>query len=179
MECRSARILAKKLMEECADFARLSESRVYENLSFRANVIAYLKACILYVAHGYKWDKTMEDFIRWSLRYDMWCKMNFFGEAIESQEESLGTTKKTGPMNLLDLLPKEFTREEARIMRKRQGIRRGSVQMMLDNWRKRGYIVVIGEMRPKDIMTQLFVKTEAYLKDHPQDMSVSRSISQL
>ncbi len=179
VECRSARILSKKLIEECADFARLSESRVYENLSFRANVIAFLKACVLYVAHGYKWDKTMEDFIRWSLRYDMWCKMNFFGESIESQEESLVVTKKTGPKNLLDLLPIEFTREEARMMRQRQGIRRGSVQVMLDNWRKRGYIVVMGEVRPKDISTQLFAKTEAYLKDHPQDTSVSQSISQL
>ena len=179
MECRSARTLAKKLMEECADFARLSESRVYENLSFRANVIAYLKACILYVAHGEKWDKTMEDFVRWSLKYDLWCKMNFFGEAIENQEESSVTTKKTGPKNLLDLLPVEFTREEARTMRKRQGIRRGNVQMMLDNWRKRGHIVVIGELRPKDISSQLFAKTEAYLKDHPQDASVSQSISQL
>ena len=179
MECRQARTLAKKLMEECADFARLSESRVYENLSFRANVIAYLKACILYVAHGEKWDKTMEDFVRWSLKYDLWCKMNFFGEAIENQEESSVTTKKTGPKHLLDLLPVEFTREEARTMRKRQGIRRGNVQMMLDNWRKRGHIVVIGELRPKDISSQLFAKTEAYLKDHPQDASVSQSISQL
>ena len=179
MECRQARTLAKKLMEECADFARLSESRVYENLSFRANVIAYLKACILYVAHGEKWDKTMEDFVRWSLKYDLWCKMNFFGEAIENQEESSVTTKKTGPKNLLDLLPLEFTREEAQTMRKRQGIRRGNVQMMLDNWRKRGHIVVIGELRPKDISSQLFAKTDAYLKDHPQDASVSQSISQL
>ena len=179
MECRQARTLAKKLMEECADFARLSESRVYENLSFRANVIAYLKACILYVAHGEKWDKTMEDFIRWSLKYDLWCKMNFFGEAIENQEESATMTKKTGPKNLLDLLPLEFTREEARTMRKCQGIRRGNVQMMLDNWRKRGHIVVIGELRPKDISSQLFAKTDAYLKDHPQDTSVSQSISQL
>jgi hypothetical protein len=86
IECRQARTLAKKLMEECADFARLSESRVYENLSFRANVIAFLKACILYVAHGERWDKTMEDFVRWSLRYDLWFKMRFFGEAIEAVE---------------------------------------------------------------------------------------------
>ena len=120
----------------------------------------------------------MEDFVRWSLKYDLWCKMNFFGEAIENQEESATTTKKTGPKNLLDLLPIEFTREEARTMRKRHGIRRGNVQMMLDNWRKRGHIVVIGELRPKDISSQLFAKTEAYLKDHPQDASVSQSISQ-
>ena len=178
IECRQARTLAKKLMEENADFARLSESRVFENLSFRANVIAFLKACVLYVAHGEKWDKTMEDFVRWSLQYDLWCKMKFFGEAIESQEESFSVAKKSGPKNLLDLLPMEFTREEAQQMRHRQGIRRGSVQVMLDNWRKRGYIVVVGEARPENMARQTFAKTEAYLKNHPQDGSVGQSVGQ-
>ena len=177
VECRQARTLAKKLLEENADFARLSESRVYENLSFRANVIAFLKACILFVAHGEKWDKTMEDFVRWSLKYDMYCKMRFFGDAIENQEESILLVKKRGPRNLLNLLPVEFTREEAQMMRNRQGIRRGNVQMMLDNWRKRGYIVVKGESRPDQISQQRFMKTEEYLKCHPQE-SVSQSISQ-
>ena len=178
IECRQARTLAKKLMEENADFARLSESRVFENLSFRANVIAFLKACVLYVAHGEKWDKTMEDFVRWSLQYDLWCKMKFFDEAIESQEESFSVAKKSGPKNLLDLLPMEFTREEAQQMRHRQGIRRGSVQVMLDNWRKRGYIVVVGEPRPENMARQTFAKTEAYLKNHPQDGSVGQSVGQ-
>ena len=175
VECQGARALAKKLKEENAEFARLSQSRVYENLSFRANVIAYLKAMVLYVAHGCVWDKTMEDFIRWSLRYDMWCKMTFFGEAIEVQEET-GTVKRNGPRNLLDLLPHVFTREEAWQMRQRQGIRKGNVQMMLDNWRTRGYIRTIGESRPLDINRQQFEKTEDYLRKHPQTyQSVNQS----
>ena len=177
VECRGAQLLAKKLKEENAEFARLSESRVYENLSFRANVIAYLKAMVLFVAHGGVWDKTMEEFVRWSLRYDMWCKMRFFGYAIEEQEVSESTVKRTGPKNLLDLLPVEFTREEAQLMRQRQGIRRGSAQMMLDNWRKRGYIVVKGELRPDDMARQLFSKTEEYLKKHPQNQSVGQSVN--
>ena len=177
VECRGAQLLAKKLKEENAEFARLSESRVYENLSFRANVIAYLKAMVLFVAHGGVWDKTMEEFVRWSLRYDMWCKMRFFGYAIEEQEVSESTVKRTGPKNLLDLLPVEFTREEAQLMRQRQGIRRGSAQMMLDNWRKRGYIVVKGELRPDDMARQLFSKTEEYLKKHPQYQSVGQSVN--
>ena len=177
VECRAALSLAKKLKEENAEFARLSQSRVYENLSFRANVIAYLKAMVLYVAHGGVWDKTMEEFIRWSLRYDMWCKMHFFGYAIEDQEESESVVKRGGPKNLLDLLPMDFTREEAQLMRQRQGIRRGSVQMMLDNWRKRGYIVVKGELRPDDMSRQLFTKTEEYLKRHPQGQSVGQSVN--
>lgn len=177
VECRYAQLLAKKLKEENAEFARLSESRVYENLSFRANVIAYLKAMVLFVAHGGVWDKTMEEFVRWSLRYDMWCKMRFFGYAIEEQEVSESTVKRTGPKNLLDLLPVEFTREEAQLMRQRQGIRRGSAQMMLDNWRKRGYIVVKGELRPDDMARQLFSKTEEYLRRHPQNQSVGQSVN--
>ena len=84
IECRQAMTLAKRLVEECAETARLSQNRVYENLSFRANVIAYLKAMVLYVAHGERWDKTMEEFVRWSLYYDLWCKMHLFGEAIEA-----------------------------------------------------------------------------------------------
>jgi hypothetical protein len=167
VECNSARNLAKKLREENAEFARLSQSRVYENLSFRANVIAFLKAMVLYVAHGNVWDKTMEEFVRWSLRYDMWCKMHFFGEAIEAQEDPVPCVKRRGPRNLLDLLPKVFTREEARLMRQRQDIRRGSVKMMLDNWKKRKYIEPYGEITD-DIGRQQFIKTESYLKLHPE-----------
>ena len=165
IECRQARTLAKKLMEECADFARLSESRVYENLSFRANVIAYLKACILYVAHGEKWDKTMEDFIRWSLKYDMWCKMNFFGEAIEQVDAVANSSKIQGPQNLLDMLPDSFTREEAGRLRQRQGIRRGSLKLMLSNWKSRGYITLEFD-GADDINQQVYRKTETYLARH-------------
>jgi len=165
--CPEAFELAKQLSEECAEFARLSQSRVYENLSFRANVIAYLKACVLYVAHGDVWDKTMEDFVRWSLQYDLWCKMHFFGEAIERQEEFGTGTKKPGPRNLLDLLPVVFTREEAQQMRQRQGIRRGNVKMMLDNWKKRGYIEIYGDYQ-LDMNRQQYTKTGEYLRNHPQ-----------
>ena len=169
IECRQARTLARKLMEENADFARLSESRVYENLSFRANVIAYLKAMVLYVAHGGKWDKTMEDFVRWSLQYDMYCKMKFFGEAIEEVESGFMRKLRKGPQNLLDLLPEVFTREEAGLLRQRQGIRQGTLKAMLSNWKKRGYIEVYGEeMASKDIARQRYIKTPAYLKEHPQ-----------
>ena len=169
IECRQARTLARKLMEENADFARLSESRVYENLSFRANVIAYLKAMVLYVAHGGKWDKTMEDFVRWSLQYDMYCKMKFFGEAIEEVESGFMRKLRKGPQNLLDLLPEVFTREEAGLLRQRQGIRQGTLKAMLSNWKKRGYIEVYGEeMASKDIARQRYIKTPVYLKEHPQ-----------
>ena len=169
IECRQARTLVRKLMEENADFARLSESRVYENLSFRANVIAYLKAMVLYVAHGGKWDKTMEDFVRWSLQYDMYCKMKFFGEAIEEVESGFMRKLRKGPQNLLDLLPEVFTREEAGLLRQRQGIRQGTLKAMLSNWKKRGYIEVYGEeMASKDIARQRYIKTPAYLKEHPQ-----------
>ena len=172
VECNGARNLAKKLREECAEFARLSQSRVYENLSFRANVIAFLKAMVLFVAQGGVWDKVTEEFIRWSLRYDMACKMRFFGEAIELQEE--GTKPKNkGPQNLLDLLPDVFTREEARLMRQRQGVKKGNVQSMLDNWKNRGYIQLKGEARPDDMGTQQFEKTEAYLKKHPKSFTLS------
>ena len=167
VECRSAKILANKLREENAEFARLSQSRVFENLSFRANVIAFLKACILYVAHGKKWDKTMEDFVRWSLQYDLWCKMHFFGEAIENLEAGISMAPKKGPMNLLDLLPDVFSREEAGQMRQRQGIKRGSLKAMLGNWKSRGYIVEFGDIPEGDITRQLYTKTEAYKEKHP------------
>ena len=167
VECKGAQLLAKKLKEENAEFARLSQSRVYENLSFRANVIAYLKAMVLFVAHGGVWDKTMEEFVRWSLRYDMWCKMHFFGDSIEAQEESELGVKKRGPQNLLDLLPTIFTYEEAHRMRQRQGITKGNAKMMLDNWKKRGYIELHGEIQ-EDINRRQYIKTEAYLKEHPQ-----------
>ena len=168
IECRQARILAKKLMEECADFARLSESRVYENLSFRANVIAFLKACILYVAHGEKWDKTMEDFIRWSLKYDMWCKMNFFGEAIEQVEAGYSDKRRRGPQNLLDLLPEVFTYGDAGRLRLRMGIKNGSLSKMIFNWKSRDYIEPLDKDCSRYSETSQFRKTQEYLKFHPQ-----------
>ena len=169
IECSQATKLAKKLVEECAEFSRLSQSRVYENLNFRANVIAFLKAMVLYVAHGEKWDKTMEDFIRWSLQYDLWCKMKFFGDAIEAQEESGMKLPTKGPQNLLDQLPEVFTRAEAGQMRQRMGVRSGSLRQMLGNWTHRGYIELYGEELPKqDVDRQRYIKTETYLRKHPQ-----------
>ena len=169
VECKQASLLAKKLVEECAETARLSQNRVYENLSFRANVIAYLKAMVLYVAHGERWDKTMEDFVRWSLHYDLWCKMHLFGEAIEEQEMAGGTPKHRGPQNLLDLLPEVFTRDEANAMRHRMNIRSGSLTQMLANWKARGYIELYGDEVPQgEIGQQRYIKTEEYLRKHPQ-----------
>ena len=172
VECKNAKILAKKLMEENAEFAQLSQSRVYENLSFRANVIAYLKAMVLFVAHGGVWDKTMEDFIRWSLKYDMWCKMQFFGEAIEEMENGLQGGKHRGPRNLLDLLPQVFTYEEAGMMRNKQGIRRGTLAKMIYNWKERGYIESC-EDSPEEGAMRKFRKTAAYLKKHPQSSELN------
>jgi hypothetical protein len=143
IDCQQARKLAKKLVEENAEFARLSQSRVYENLSFRATVIAWLKACVLYVANGCKWDKTIEDFCRWSLQYDMWCKMEFFGEDIESANKNDGDgSRKHGPRNLLDLLPNEFTLEDAKRVRRQVGKSNEGYrcQFMIRTWSKRGYI---------------------------------------
>ena len=167
VECRQAQNLAKRLKEENAEFARLSQSRVYENLSFRANVIAYLKAMVLFVAQGGVWDKVTEDFIRWSLRYDLWCKMQFFGEAIEAQEYGAETKKLRGPRNLLDLLPEVFTYEEAGVMRQRQGIRTGTLTKMIFNWKDRGYIELLEGEDPTSPLRR-FRKTELYLDKHPQ-----------
>ncbi len=142
IDCPQAFKLAKKLKEECADFARLSQSRTYENLSFRALVIAYLKACVLFVANNYKWDKTMEDFIRWSLEYDLWCKMQFFGEAIEQANEATVRSNKRGPRNLLELLPDVFTIDDARCVRQKQGLsnERGKCEHMISQWIWRKYV---------------------------------------
>ena len=165
--CKQATSLAKRLVEECAETARLSQNRVYENLSFRANVIAYLKAMVLYVAHGERWDKTMEEFVRWSLHYDLWVKMRLFGDAIEAQEAGEGKAKNRGPQNLLDLLPEVFTREEAGALRHRVGVRGGSLTHMLGNWKSRGYIELYGEEVPRDQASQQrYIKTEGYLRRH-------------
>ncbi len=170
--CTEAEALARRMQEENADFARLSQSRVYENLSFRANVIAYLKAMVLYVAHGEVWTPEIEEFIRWSLKYDMHCKMQFFGEAIEEKDiaSSRNTARNKGPKNLLDLLPEIFTLEEAGTMRQRMGIVQGSLSQMLSNWKHRGYIEPYGDVfQQKDAGQQRFIKTPEYLAKHPQN----------
>ncbi|MBQ2363038.1 MAG: VirE protein, partial [Bacteroidaceae bacterium] len=166
VDCPKARALSRRLIEECADFSRLSQSRVYENLSYRANVIAYLKAMVLYVAQGERWDKRTEDFIRWSLHYDLWCKMHFFGNEIEMAENAhYASSSKPGPQNLLDLLPDIFTREEAQQMRQKMGLQRGSLKLMLSAWKKRGYIDLYGEeMSRSEINRQRYAKTDWYLR---------------
>ena len=163
VECKGAQALARKLIGECAEFAQLSQSRVYENLSFRANVIAFLKAMVLFVAQGGVWDKVTEDFIRWSLQYDMWCKMHFFGEAIEDMESCGINDRKKGPQNLLDLLPDVFTREEAHQLRLRKGVTGSSVASMLATWKFRKYIEVYGEEQPANALNkQQYIKTALY-----------------
>ena len=140
-DCPQAFRLAKKLKDECAEFARLSQSRVYENLSFRANVIAYLKACVLYICNDYKWSKEIEDFVRWSLNYDLWCKMNFFGEAIANANRSAEETPRRGPRNLLKMLPSEFTVHDADLIRQANGMDTRGTRNMLSQWVHRGYLL--------------------------------------
>ena len=142
IDCPQAYKLAKTLKEECADFARLSQSRVYENLSFRANVIAYLKACVLFVANGCRWDKTFEEFVRWSLKYDLACKMEFFGDAIK-EAQAAGPHKQKGPRNLLELLPDNFSYREAVEVRLQAGMDEKGTQNMLNQWGYRNYIARI------------------------------------
>ena len=141
VDCPQAFKLAKKLQEECAEFARLSQDETYWNLSHRAIVIAWLKACVLYVANGCQWEKQIEDFTRWSLQYDLWCKMQFFGEDIEkaNQEgERIGTR---GPQNMLELLPDEFTLEDAKQVRIRCGKDAKKALSMVRNWVNRKYVI--------------------------------------
>ena len=140
VECDQAFQLALKLKEENADFARMTQNRIYENLSFRANVIAYLKACVLYVANGCKWEPEMDEFIHWSLRYDLYCKMRFFGDAIAKAEDGGVKSSRRGPANLLQLLPDEFSYQEAMAIRLEYGLGQKGTRVMINNWVHRGYI---------------------------------------
>ena len=164
IDCPKARTLAKRLIEECADFSRLSQSRVYENLSFRANVIAYLKAMVLFVASGEKWDKTVENFIRWSLQYDLWCKMRFFGQDIELAESAASNVKRGGVQNMLDSLPEIFTRGDLISLRKKIGINKGDTNTVLRQWKHRGYIIRFDECAQNEgAENESFRKTQKYL----------------
>ena len=143
--CPEATRLALELREECAHWARLTQSRVYENLSFRALVIAWLKGCVLYVASGYRWDPTFDDFVRWSLQYDLWCKMEFFGAAIEEanrRSEQTASASRVGRHNLLNLLPEMFTLQDAISMRVSEGLSADGTQTMLRQWKFRGYVTI-------------------------------------
>ncbi len=146
VDCPQATKLAKKLQQECAEFARLSQDEVYWNLSFRACVIAWLKACVLYVANGCKWEKSIEDFVRWSLNYDLWCKMQFFGDAIRQANNGDERIGRRGPHNLLLDLPDVFSLEDARRVRRQQGLPDKGLRPMISNWKSRGYINQISEI---------------------------------
>ena len=140
IDCPEAFELAKQLKDENADFARMSQDRVYENLSFRANVIGYLKACVLYVANGCKWEPEIADFIRWSERYDLYCKMRFFGEAIAKADYDGEKSSKRGPSNLLQLLPDTFNFTQVEALRLQYKKSKKGTKQMLSNWLFRKYI---------------------------------------
>ena len=140
IDCAEASALAEKLKEENADFSRMSQNRVFENLSFRGNVIAFLKACVLYVANGCKWEPEIDEFIRWSESYDLWCKMIFFGAGIAKANEVGEKSSKRGPTNLLQLLPDTFTYTQAEMVRLQNDFGKKGTAMMLRNWVNRHYI---------------------------------------
>lgn len=140
IDCAEAFALAEKLKEENADFSRMSQNRVFENLSFRGNVIAFLKACVLYVANGCKWEPEIEEFIRWSESYDLWCKMIFFGAGIAKANETGEKSSKRGPTNLLQQLPDTFTYAQAEMVRLQNDFGKKGTAMMLRNWVNRHYI---------------------------------------
>ena len=154
VDCPQAFKLAQKLVGENAEFARLSQNYVFENLSFRANVIAYLKACVLYVANGMKWEKSIEDFVRWSERYDLWCKLKLFGQLIyEADNEQAKTDKEfvSGPKNLLRMLPDEFTLEDYLKLRRQQGFEgddRKRAMNAINQWVHRGYVARLTMVPP-------------------------------
>ena len=156
IDCPQAFRLAKKLLQECADFARLSQNRVYWNLSHRACVIAWLKACVIYVANGQKWEKSIEEFIRWSLNYDLYCKMAFFGDDIARANDGSERIGQRGPRNLLELLPDEFTVEDAIRIRQQEGLSasRKDAMHMIRTWKSRYYCAQSTE--------HSFVKSEKY-----------------
>ena len=140
IECKEAFQLALKLKDENAEFARLSQDRTFENLSFRANVIAYLKACVLYVANGCKWEPEIDEFIRWSEQYDLYCKMRFFGDMIAKENYTAERSSKRGPQNLLQILPDNFTAAQLLAIRLEHGLDAKGTDMMIRQWLHRNYI---------------------------------------
>ena len=159
IDCPEAFQLALKLKEENAEFSRLSQDRVYENLSFRANVIAYLKACVLYVANGCKWEPEIDEFIRWSERYDLYCKMRFFGDAIKRANDTGEKSSKRGPSNMLMQLPDEFTYQQVIDLRVARGMDKKGTSRMLGNWKERHYITVKdSDSVPQKFSSSVFIK---------------------
>ena len=159
IDCPEAFLLALKLKDENAEFSRLSQDRVYENLSFRANVIAYLKACVLYVANGCKWEPEIDEFIRWSERYDLYCKMRFFGDAIKRANDTGEKSSKRGPSNMLMQLPDEFTYQQVIDLRVARGMDKKGTSRMLGNWKERHYIKVKDSNSvPQKFSSSVFIK---------------------
>ena len=159
IDCPEAFQLALKLKDENAEFSRLSQDRVYENLSFRANVIAYLKACVLYVANGCKWEPEIDEFIRWSERYDLYCKMRFFGDAIKRANDTGEKSSKRGPSNMLMQLPDEFTYQQVIDLRVARGMDKKGTSRMLGNWKERHYIKVKDSNSvPQKFGSSVFIK---------------------
>ena len=157
IECPQAKRLSLDIRQENKDAAKLYESEAYRVFSYRANVIAWLKGMVLYVAHGYKWNKEIADFVRWSQQYNLWCKMLYFGQQLERElREEVEIQRQSGPQNLLELLSDEFTKEQYRQMRQQQG-KSGDGESTLRSWQSRGYIVY-------DEVSGRFCKTKKNLK---------------
>ena len=140
IDCPEAYRLAEILSEENADFSQVTQNRIYENFTFRANVIAYLKACVLYVANGCRWEPEIEDFIRWSERYDLWCKMRFFEEDIQKANNVGEHSNKRGPSNLLQSLPDTFTEQQVVEARAALGLSEEGTAHLLSTWVYRKYV---------------------------------------
>ena len=159
IECPQAKKLALEIKQENKDTARLFDSEAYRVFSYRANVIAWLKGMVLYVAHGYRWSKEIADFVRWTEKYNLWCKMLYFGQQLEKElREEIEIQRQAGPQNLLELLTDEFTKEQYRLMRQQQG-KQGDGESTLRCWQSRGYIAY-------DDVTGHYVKTEEYKKKY-------------
>ena len=155
VECTKAEALAHTLLKESAEVVMLTDDEVYEMLSHRANVIAYLKAMTLYIAHGYKWSKQIEEFVRWSKEYDLWCKMHFYGKQMQQEVEKEIIRTTPGRTNMLEMLPDKFTRTQLEEVRVRLGKERDAAHQ-LSKWKKRGYVVV------DQVDTDLYIKSEKY-----------------
>ncbi|MBO4642493.1 MAG: hypothetical protein J5661_06525 [Bacteroidaceae bacterium] len=157
VECKEATKLALDMKQENHEAAKLYDSEAYRVLSYRANVIAWLKGMVLYVANGCQWDKKIADFVRWTQQYNLWCKMLYFGQQLEKElNEEMEIQQQSGPQNLLNLLPNEFTREQYQQMRQSQG-RSGNGASTLRTWVSRKYIVY-------DEATGRYLKTKEYMQ---------------
>ena len=163
IECRQAERMANQLMDENYDLAELSDDDIFETLSYRANRIAYDKAMLLFIAHGYQWSKEIADFCRWSEQYDMWCKLHFFGETMREQIQVEALPTVFGPQNMLDLLPDRFSRQDLQAVHRAQG-KDGNVMQLIYNWTFRKYI-------EQDETTGEYIKTNVYLSKHKSVLS--------